>query len=224
MGGVSADWAIGYLFRRGDPDSSECLGGRPRTRLPSDLGASWVPEWLAARIANHITVAPDISTPREKQINFDTPTRFSGLTDLTTIAVAIVLTGRAGGGHLFPPTPNYLSADMSSDIDATDAIHIARICHIVGFGRLNGREKPCPKFALRLGPICGGRVGGFDALLPVGSIIRIRNQKHLRAPAISADYRRRAEHWGGLTDFATKAEIRFRGTGLLTGVRCKKWP
>ena len=128
--------------------------GRPPDHPPppSDLGAGWVPELLAARISNHITVIPDIPTPLQQQINFETPTQFSGLTDLTTIAVATILTNRVKR-HLILPTPNYLDTDRYSEIDAKDAIHIARICHNVGFGRLSGRAMPWPQFIHRLGLI-----------------------------------------------------------------------
>ena len=65
-------------FEGADSDISERLGDHPTIRLPSELGTGWVPELLTARIPNHITVTPDISTPREQRINFETTTQFLG--------------------------------------------------------------------------------------------------------------------------------------------------
>ena len=121
-----------------------------RSFAPSDSGAGWIPELSPARISNRIKVTPDISTPWGQRINFETPTQFLGLTDVTMLAVVIVLISRVGR-HLFLQIPNYLDTDRSADIDVTYAIHIARICHNVGFGRLRGRAMPGPKFIHRLG-------------------------------------------------------------------------
>ena len=116
--------------------------------------------------------------------------------------------------HLFPPSPNYLDTDRSSDIDVADAIHIARICRNGGFGRLSGRAMPCPQFILRVGLIFGARIEGFYSLLPDDRIIRMCNRKHLRAPEIISDYRRHAKHWDSLTDFLTNVGVRFRCLGF----------
>ena len=63
-------WAVSRMIRRPgtffewtDTDIYERLGDHPSIRTPSELGAGWIPDLLAARIANHITVTPDISTP-----------------------------------------------------------------------------------------------------------------------------------------------------------------
>ena len=78
-------WAVSRMlgrsvtfFEGADSDISDRLEDRPLVRLPSDLVAGWIPELLTARIPNHITVTPDISTPREQRINFETTTQFLG--------------------------------------------------------------------------------------------------------------------------------------------------
>ena len=149
-------------------------------------------------------------------MNFETPTQPLGLTDLTVIEVVIILNNLAKR-HLLPPSPNYIDADRQADIDIADAIHLARIFHRIGFGRLNGWAMPFPQFIPRLGLTFGARIEGFDAQSPGDRIIRICNRHRLQASGIISDYRRRAKHWGSSAAFLARVEIRFRGLGFAYG-------
>ena len=210
------------FFEGADTDISEWLGNHPSIRRPSELGTGWIPELLAARISNHMAATPDISTPWEQQINSETPTQPLGLTDLTMIELVIILTNRTQR-KLLLPIPNYIDSDRQADIDITDAIHIARISHHVGFGRLNGWTMQCHQFILRLGLIFGARMEGFASQSPDDRIIRICNRQHLQVSGIISDYRRHVKHWDSSTAFLANVEIRFRGLGFLTAVPCEKW-
>ena len=216
-------WAVSRMtgrsvafFEGTDSKISEWLEDRPSIRTPSELGAGWIPDLLTARIANHITVRPDISTPWEQQINFETTTQPLGLTDLTMIEAAIALTNRVKRNH-FLPSPNYIDPYRQSDIDITDAIRLARIFHRVGIGTLEGWAVPFPQFILRLGLTFGARIEGFDSQSPGDRIIRICNRKHLLASEIISDYRRHVEHWDSLAAFSAMVAIRFRCLGFSYG-------
>ena len=132
------------------------------------------------------------------------------------IAVVTILTNRMQR-NLFLPIPNYLDAERQSDIDVTDASHIVRVWHHVGFGRLAGRTIPCPQFTLRLGLTFGARIEGFDSPSPDDRVIRICNRKHLQVSEIIPDYLRHVKHWDSLTPLLARVSIRLHGLGFPYG-------